>query len=86
MKNVLKVVVILAVMAGFSTNSYARAGNGSAAFWGFMEKFFTGYGLDTDCTVLNSQDALKEAALVQTMSGHSSGMTFEDNKTTITTK
>lgn len=52
MKKAIKVITILAIVASFSSTAYAK-GEG----WNFLNTFFSGKGLDPNCTSINASPA-----------------------------
>ncbi|HOW16663.1 MAG TPA: hypothetical protein PK443_03020 [bacterium] len=52
MKKAIKVITILAIVASFSSTAYAK-GEG----WTFLNTFFSGKGLDPNCTSINASPA-----------------------------
>jgi len=79
MKRVLLTISVLVMIATVSVSAHAKA----SGFWHFMETFFTGKGLDSNCADINSSDPLKEAAAIGSMKGDWSSITVgADGSTT----
>lgn len=74
MKKVLLTIIAIAATASISSTAHAKG----SEFWSFMNTFFSGKGLDPECTVVNSQNGLYDSAVVQAMDGKKVSVTYDD--------